>query len=273
MKKVILHPTVMLKVDAACAQLPHALLLSGVKGVGLRTIAYHIANNLKTQGDVIAIEPDEKGTISIDKIRQLYTQTRTKQDTLQITIIDDADSMGHEAQNALLKLLEEPSSNTAFILTTHASSKLLPTIHSRLQELLVQPIAKSQTEDYLTELGVSDVKSRAQVQFIAPGLPAEIYRLQEDEDYFKSQAETAREARHLLSGKTYEKLLIVQKYSSNRVKVLELLQHAMHIVEYSLTQKANTALAQQLEKLLETEATIRENANTKIQLLKLVISA
>ena len=268
MKTVILHPTTALKVEAVCAQLPHALLLSGAKGVGLSTIAHYITTHTKTKGSIISINPDEKGTISIDTIRQLYTQTRTKQSTLQITIINDADSMGQEAQNALLKLLEEPSSNTAFILTTHAPSKLLPTIHSRLQELLVQPITKKQAEDFLTELGVSDAKTRAQIQFIAPGLPAEMYRLHSDDDYFNLQAETAREARQLLSGKPYEKLLIIQKYSANREKVLELLQHSMHIVEYSLTQKANSALAGQLRKLLETEATIRENANTKIQLLK-----
>ncbi len=272
MSEIILHPSSKLKIEAAQKQLPHALLLSGVKGVGLLTIAQHIASS-QINSSVTVISPDEKGTISIDTVRNLYTQTRTKHEKLQIIIVDDADSMRHEAQNAFLKLLEEPSSQTAFILTSHVPSMLLPTINSRLQEIALQPITKKQTEDFLTEMEINNEKIRAQIQFIAPGLPAEICRLHQDQAYFETQAETARNARKLLSANNYEKIILIQKYSSDRAKTLELLQQAMHIIEFSLAQKANSALAHQLDKLLETEKAVQENANAKIQLLKLVISA
>ena len=272
MSEIVLHPSTEMKVKAACRQLPHALLLSGTRGVGLHIVAQHIAKNTQIESNVTTVLPDEKGTISIDAIRNLYTQTRTKQQNQQIIIVDDADSMGREAQNSFLKLLEEPSSNTTFILTTHSPSKLLPTIHSRVQEIAVQPITKKQTEEYLTELEINNEKIRTQIKFIAPGLPAEIYRLHSDGEYFEAQAETARNAKKLLSADAYEKFLIIQQYSSDRQKTLELLRHAMHIIKYSLSQKASAGLASQLDRLLETEKAIQENANAKIQLLKLVIS-
>ncbi len=273
MKETLLHPSVELKINAMRKELPHALLLSGTKGVGLYATAQYIATNNQTKNSATVVKPDEKGTISIDTIRNLYKQTRTKQQQQQIIIIDDADAMGHEAQNAFLKLLEEPSSSTSFILTTHAPSKLLPTIHSRVQRVTIQPITKKQTEDFLTELEINDQKTRLQVQFIASGLPAEIARLHEDEQYFQQQAETTRNARELLGGNIYQKLLLVQRYSTDRQKTIELLEHAIHIIEFSLSQKTSSALASQLDSLLKTEKSIRENANAKIQLLKLVISA
>lgn len=272
MSEIVLHPSSSLKIKALHKQLPHALLLSGKKGVGLLTIAQYIAK-MEPNSSVTVLSPDEKGTISIDAVRNLYTQTRTRHEKLQIIIVDDADAMRHEAQNAFLKLLEEPSSKTALILTSHAPSKLLPTVTSRLQEIAIQPVTKKQTEDFLTEMEINNQKMRVQIQFIASGLPAEIYRLHQDQEYFETQAETARDARRLLSASMYEKILLIQKYSSDRSKTLELLQHAMHIIDFSLAQKASRTLANQLDKLLETEKAVQENANAKTQLLKLVISA
>ena len=96
--------------DRLMRTLPQSLLLSGMAGVGLHTIAKQLA---KTHGNVITLVPDlltKTSTvpqIGIEKVRELYEQTRTRTATSRIVVIDDADTMTIPAQNAFLKLLEE----------------------------------------------------------------------------------------------------------------------------------------------------------------------
>src|SRR5690242_1796357 len=84
----------------------HALLLTGPKGVGLHALARHLAQQ---NGRIIAtLTPIAKTTaaipaIPVERVRQLYVETRSKLDGQNFVIIDDADAMNHVAQNALLK--------------------------------------------------------------------------------------------------------------------------------------------------------------------------
>jgi len=83
------------------------------------------------------IVPDEKGTISIKQIEELQKflslKVPGKAEVRRTIIIEQADSMGVPAQNALLKTLEEPPKDTVIFLTSARSQDLLPTIRSRTQ--------------------------------------------------------------------------------------------------------------------------------------------
>src|SRR5690606_17555740 len=76
----------------------------------------------------------------------------------RIVVIARAERMRHEAQNALLKTLEEPPAGTMLILTAETSERLLPTIVSRCQELAILPVSLKQAENYFRNKGLSGVK-------------------------------------------------------------------------------------------------------------------
>ena len=255
--------------------LPQSLLISGDAGVGLKSIARTIGN-----GSIIALieQTDAKdkvdharGSISVEVIRRLYEQTRARQTSRQVVIIDDADRMSHGAQNAFLKLLEEPNDNIHFILTSHQPKQLLPTIRSRVQEVNILPVSQEQTASFLTSLQVTDARKQAQLAFIASGLPAKMVRLTEDDDYFAREAKTMADARTFIQGSSFEKITVIHDYATSRERALELLDSALMIVRRSVSVHAEPRLIHQLERLLAAREAIDANHNVKLQLTQIVL--
>lgn len=67
----------------------------------------------------------------------------------RVVIVDSADDLNRSSANALLKILEEPSSNIALLLLSHAPQALLPTIRSRCRKLVLQPLPRDLAADEL----------------------------------------------------------------------------------------------------------------------------
>lgn len=104
---------------------------------------------------------EEKGrtkpTLAIDQIRKIPTFLRNKanhENGWRIVIIDEADMMTEEAQNALLKTLEEPPSNTLIMLVASRAGSLMPTIRSRCRVLNFEPLPTPQIEKIFSSYGV-----------------------------------------------------------------------------------------------------------------------
>jgi DNA polymerase-3 subunit delta' len=100
---------------------------------------------------------DKKKQIGIDQIRSASASlsSRPQRGGWQVLIVDPADAMNLAAQNALLKTLEEPASDTVLLLVAHDVGRLLPTIRSRCQRLdLTRPDAASSVA-WLGTQGVS----------------------------------------------------------------------------------------------------------------------
>lgn len=77
------------------------------------------------------LKPEQKTTITIDQVRDTLAQFTTKITSPQFVLFNPADKLTEEAENAILKNLEEPKDNLHFVLITSKPSKLLPTILSR----------------------------------------------------------------------------------------------------------------------------------------------
>ena len=87
--------------------------------------------------DVIALEPDDRASIKIDVVRDMLGRTsfRPFEGKRRLVLIREADALETQAQNSLLKSLEEPPPGTIFILTSAVPHALLPTVRSRCMRL------------------------------------------------------------------------------------------------------------------------------------------
>lgn len=274
--KPIMHPASEKMLVAVVNNLPQSLLLTGAIGVGLGEVSKYIASLRSVTPTIILPEKDEKidldkGIVSVNIMRRLYDETRTKAAGERIFIIDYAERMTGQAQNAFLKLLEEPGEGVYFILVSHSISKLLPTILSRTENLNMRPVSRKQSEELLDKLSVSDAKKRSQLLFMAEGLPAELTRLATNDDYFNKRSSIIRSARELLMGSTYQKMLIAQNYKDDRAATLLLLLDSTKILKKSIIDNPQIETIKRIEKILMAYQRIEENGNIRLCLARMVI--
>jgi DNA polymerase III delta prime subunit len=282
MQLPLLHPQSKTLLEALMNDPPHALVVTGTNGTGTLQVARYISATLGSPEEIIVPKKKSKdgkkfdvdiknGRVITDDIRMIYDSVRAKQPTPRVFIIQSADRMMPNAQHALLKLLEEPATNVYFILETYDLARLFPTIRSRAQTLNVLPLTHDQTQDYITQLGVTDATKRAQLAFIADGLPVELDRLVTDDAYFAQRAQCMSDARTFLQAASYERLKIIQKYQSDREQALQLVDSALQITRRSLSAKPQPALVGQLESLLVLKEQINSNFNIRLQMAQFVL--
>lgn len=188
----------------ASGKLHHGWILSGPRGLGKASFAREAARLLVdpeglyvtlidhgTHPDIITItrppkEPPKEGegvdpaaelkrSIGVDQIRELQGRLTTRPGISEkrAIILDSADDMERGAANALLKSLEEPPVGTYFLLVSHASDRLLPTIRSRCQMLRFEPLKASDMEAALRfavpDISDEDLRIMATAGAGAPG--------------------------------------------------------------------------------------------------------
>lgn len=155
--------------------LAHAYILEGEEGTGKRTLVRAIAVSMAGDGpegervakgisqDVqeISVAKDKK-TITVDAIRRLKADAYIAPGELsfKMYMIPEADKMNIQAQNAALKLLEEPPEGCYFFLLCHNSGALLPTVRSRAPVMRMERFSPEKTEELLRER--QDCKALAQ---------------------------------------------------------------------------------------------------------------
>ena len=162
--------------DILAGTLPHAFILEGPKGSGKHTVATQVAAALACtekdrpdkpvpcmtclacrkilegkSPDLITVGCEGKSTIGVDTIRFLREDVRVvPNDSDQKSyIIEDADKMTPQAQNALLLTLEEPPAYAHFFLLCENAGLLLETIRSRAPVLRTEPIDIGEIDRYL----------------------------------------------------------------------------------------------------------------------------
>ena len=152
-------------------RISHAYIFEGDPGMGKKTLAYAFARQLVCEvksacgicrhcrlslsgnhPDIITVLPsDGKQNISVDNIRSLYETVMVK------PYSPGAEKLGLPAQNALLKMLEEPPSYIVFILLTSNSNYFLETVLSRCIKLSLQPYTDAEIRTILAGKGYQDI--------------------------------------------------------------------------------------------------------------------
>ena len=177
---------------AGAGTLPPSLIFAGPEGVGKRAAAVALAQavNCPTpvaptdllaldacgecpvcrrierglHPDVTVIEPGDTGSIKIDAVREEIRKTAYKpfEARRRVIIFDDAESLGDDAQNALLKTLEEPPPGSVLILVTGQPNRLLATVRSRCPVVRFAPLAPAEVAQWLIRAhAVPETQARA----------------------------------------------------------------------------------------------------------------
>ncbi len=165
--------------DASLGQLSHASLLEGPEGMGKWTLASGLAKSffcpqacghcdscrLVESGahPDVTVLADDGESLKIETVRELIQTVHLRaQGGRRCVLIEHAERMKAEAQNALLKTLEEPPGSCFLILTSADPGRLLPTVISRLRVYALRPLPDKLLEQALISGGFA--------QALAPGL-------------------------------------------------------------------------------------------------------
>lgn len=267
MDHLALHPQTKAELTALQTDPPHALLLLAPAGTGKFTVAQAWSNGLAPEVTISTLEPDEKGTITIEATRSLYQRTRSRLPQWQVVIIDHAEAMSLEAQNSFLKLLEEPRPRLTFVLTAPSPEALLPTILSRLHMVMVQPVSTQQLIDIAkTKQPALSEQLLTQLLFIARGRPAIMAGMLADPQAFDRAKQIMQRAKTLISASSYERLAMVPALSKDRHELVETLEAMSGMLELQLQRQPTPALAGLAEMLDDCLLRLRQNGNARAQL-------
>lgn len=209
-------------------KISHAYILNGEKSSGKSFIAGIFAMALQceqgetepchqcrsckqalsaNQPDIIRVTHEKPGSISVDDIRtQLNNDIAVKpySSRYKIYIVNEAEKMTPQAQNALLKTLEEPPEYAVILLLTTNVNSLLPTILSRCVVLNMKPAADEEVKRYLMEeLQVPDYKAEVCTAF-ARGNVGRARALASSEDFETVKNEALSVVKNIREMELYE---------------------------------------------------------------------
>ena len=191
-KDVVGHKDILKYISSAVEnnRVSHAYILNGERGSGKKMLANLFAMTLLCETgdnepcgkchsckqaesgnhpDIIRVTHEKPNSISVDDIRTQVNNTvdiKPYQGPYKVYIIPQADMMTPQAQNAILKTIEEPPSYAVFLLLTENAETLLPTIRSRCVMMKLRNIKDQLVKKYLMEqLEVPDYKADVCVAF------------------------------------------------------------------------------------------------------------
>jgi len=209
----------------------HAYMFEGPNGIGKNTMARELAaillemENLFNSPDYIEIKPDGN-SIKIAQIRKLQSDILVKPyKSYKIYVIDEAQKMTVEAQNALLKTLEEPPKYAIIILITNNKESLLDTIKSRCEIIKFTPIPMQEVASYLTVNGIDSKRASLLANF-SRGSMKKAIELSESEEFHLMREEVQKYVETFLNGNLIEIMDIqssIEKYKDQITNILDLL--------------------------------------------------
>ncbi|MBC6004728.1 ATP-binding protein [Paeniclostridium hominis] len=206
----------------------HAYLFEGIDGVGKSTFAKEFAKyllkteHIENSPDYINIEP-QGASIKIAQIRNLQTDVIIKpHGDYKIYVINNAEKMTMESQNALLKTLEEPPIYVIIILITNNKNSLLDTIKSRCDIVKFLPIPLVELKTYLEDRGI-DEKKASMLSTFSRGSISKALELSESSDFMIMREDIQNNIQTILEKNVVEVLELPNKYDKYKDNIIEVL--------------------------------------------------
>ena len=291
----------------------HAYILSGEAGMGRKSLANAFALNLLCEKglpdpcmqchackqvlagshpDLIYVTHEKPASIGVDDIREQINDTilvRPYSSYYKIYIVDEAEKMTVQAQNALLKTIEEPPSYAVILLLTTNPDAFLPTILSRCVQLKLKPLKDVVVKEYLIQsLGVEESQAEIYAAFARGNLGKAIH-LAESEDFKRMYDEILHMLKHLKEADISELLDYIHKLREENLDIYSCLDFMQmwyrDVLMYKTTKDINLLILKDefstiksmstvsgyegLERILEAidKARIRLDANVNTELV------
>ncbi|SHK74907.1 DNA polymerase-3 subunit delta' [Clostridium cavendishii DSM 21758] len=177
--------------------LTHAHLIIGEDGIGKSLLAKEFALQMlgkqedREYVDIVKYIP-KKASLGVDEVREIITEVNKKpyEGDKKVIIIYEGNKMTVQAQNALLKTIEEPPLGVFIIILAESSELILDTIKSRCQIHKLTPLSKSELMEFITSKygGLDEALIQSLLAF-SEGLPGRIEKFLDDKSF-----EATREA-------------------------------------------------------------------------------
>lgn len=277
--ELIINDTTKKEVENFLSSPSHALMIIGSRGNGSKELAQAIALELtgqkkmsKQSSQLMTISPNKHGNISIDEVRTAWSFAKvpTGNDfkTKKCVIIYEANAMTLEAQNSLLKLLEEPPEYMHFIITVPSKLSILPTIDSRTQKIELKSLSKDKFMEAIMTRSI-DKKLASQLYLATNG---EIYKALSVQ---KGDSPALSRAKEIIALEPFERLVIAGKALSDREEALILANDLFHLSFIGLSQsvKVGKSGKKWLKVAQNAEKTIRNlesNGSVKLNMTYLL---
>ncbi|MBD3300673.1 MAG: AAA family ATPase [Candidatus Moranbacteria bacterium] len=271
-------------IDRILAQKPKqgVFIFSGPSGVGKRELAFYLVdglikkeNKLKNFKTVGLIE--EKNQISIKQIHEAISFMKLKSEDTMVCLIQDGDRMSIKAQNALLKVLEEPNEHKIFIIITDSIQNLLSTIVSRSLIIKLGLMKPKQIRDIFSKQEKIDSKA----VFLNWGRIASLK--ESKQKGIKELEKKEKKFYNLIEAPIWKKFEIIETLEKDEDNLLELVDFWIFLVilnleiglyddfkefkDYNKLNLNHLESKQLLEKLLRLKEILKfSNASKKLQL-------
>ena len=291
----------------------HAYILSGEAGMGRKSLANAFALSLLCEKgmeepcmqchackqvlsgnhpDLIYVTHEKPASIGVDDIREQINDTiqvRPYSSYYKIYIVDEAEKMTVQAQNALLKTIEEPPAYAVILLLTTNQDSFLPTILSRCVQLKLKPLKDTVVKEYLVQsLGEDESQADIYAAFARGNLGKAIH-LAQSEEFGVMYKEMLRLLKHIKDTDISELLDYIRKVKEENLDIRECLDFMQmwyrDILMYKTTKDINLLIFKDefstvksvsttsgydgLERILEAidKARIRLDANVNTELV------
>lgn len=200
--------------------------------------------------DLIYVTHEKPNSIGVDDIREQINDTimvRPYSSYYKIYIVDEAEKMTQQAQNALLKTIEEPPSYAIIILLTTNQEAFLPTILSRCVQLKLKPLKDFVVKSYLTEsMQVPEADAEVYAAF-ARGNLGKAISIASSEDFKLLHQEVLHLLKHVKDMDISELLDYIRKLKEDNLDIYECLDFMQlwyrDVLLYKVTKDMNLLIS------------------------------
>ena len=212
---------------AETGKISHAYIICGEKGSGRREIAGSFATAIKCDpSEVVTLIPEKTTSIGVEDIRRKVNNEaviKPLKGERKVFIIPDADTMTEQAQNALLKTIEEPPAYVVIILIVENINALLPTILSRCVQLNMRPLSEAVITEYLiNNVHIPDYLAESSAVF-SQGNIGKAVRYATEGDFIKTREEVIRLLKTLDSKKVDDFIDIIKRIREEKYNISDYL--------------------------------------------------